>query len=85
MEIIFAPQAIEDLQFWSKSGNKVIQKRIQALLTSIKETPFEGIGKPEALKHNLSGKWSRRISQEHRLLYIVSNTEVIILALRFHY
>ena len=85
MEIVFAPQAIEDLQFWNKSSNKIIQKRIQALLASIPETPFEGIGKPEALKHNLSGKWSRRINHEHRLLYTVTDKEVIILALRFHY
>ncbi|MFA6245989.1 MAG: Txe/YoeB family addiction module toxin [Mucilaginibacter sp.] len=73
------------MQFWTKSGNKIIQKRIQALLFSIQETPFEGIGKPEALKYNLSGTWSRRINQEHRLLYTVSDTEITILALRFHY
>lgn len=85
MEIVLAPQAIEDLQFWNKSGKKIIQKRIQALLASIQETPFEGIGKPEALKHNLSGKWSRRITSEHRLLYVVNNNDVTILALRFHY
>lgn len=63
MEIVFSPQAIEDLQFWNKAGNKIIQKRIQALLISIQETPFVGIGKPEALKYNLSGTWSRRINQ----------------------
>ena len=85
MEIVLAPQAIEDLQYWNKSGNKIIQKRIQALLASIQETPFKGIGKPEALKHNLSGKWSRRITNEHRLLYVVNNNDVTILALRFHY
>ena len=85
MEIVLAPQAIEDLQFWNKSGKKIIQKRIQALLASIQETPFEGIGKPEALKHNLSGKWSRRITSEHRLLYVVNNNDVTILTLRFHY
>ena len=52
MEIIFSPQSLDDLQFWKQSGNLKIQKRIQLLLESIIETPFEGIGKPEALKHN---------------------------------
>nr|WP_221229884.1 Txe/YoeB family addiction module toxin [Mucilaginibacter phyllosphaerae] len=73
------------MEFWNKSGNKIIQKRIQALMVSIQATPYEGIGKPEALKHNLSGKWSRRINHEHRLLYVVNDTEITILALRFHY
>ena len=54
MEIIFQPKALEDLGFWKRSGKKQIQQKITALLESIKETPFEGIGKPEALKHNLS-------------------------------
>lgn len=55
MEIIYTPQAVEDLQSWKKSGNKIIQKKIQTLILSILETPFEGIGRPEALKYELSG------------------------------
>ena len=68
MEIIFSPQALEDLAYWKKLGNKIIQKKIQQLIESIQETLFEGIEKPEALKHNFSGKWSRRINHEHRLV-----------------
>lgn len=72
MEIIFAPKALEDLKYWKKSGNKIIQKKIQELILAIQENPFEGIGKPEQLKHNLSGLWSRRINQEHRLVYEIN-------------
>lgn len=57
MEIILSPAALEDLQFWKQSENIIIQNRITRLLESIHETPFEGIGKPEALKHNWSGYW----------------------------
>jgi len=85
VEIVFSPQAIEDWEYWKKSGNKILQKKIQELLSSIEKTPFEGIGKPEALKHNLSGKWSRRINHEHRLIYKVDGNVIIIIALRFHY
>lgn len=69
MEIIFSPEALDDLQFWKQSGNVKIQNRIQSLLDSIKETPYEGLGKPESLKYNWSGYWSRRINKEHRIIY----------------
>lgn len=89
MEIIYTPRAIQDLVYWRKSGNKAIQKKISALIDSIELNPFEGIGKPEPLKHNLSGSWSRRINKEHRLIYeISSDNEIIILeiqSLRGHY
>ena len=68
MEIIFSNKAKKDLAFWSKSGNKSIIKKIAELLRAIKENPFEGIGKPEPLKYNLFGVWSRRINHEHRLV-----------------
>lgn len=55
MEIVYSPQAVDDLNYWKKTGNKIIQKKIEQLLKSIIETPFEGIGKPEPLKHELSG------------------------------
>lgn len=79
------PQAIEDLKFWNKSGDKAIQKKIQQLLSSIQKNAFEGIGKPEPLKHELSGKWSRRINGEHRLVYDVINDEIRVFFLRGHY
>jgi toxin YoeB len=85
MEIIFSPESLEDLQFWKQSGNLKIQNKIQKLLESIKETPYEGVGKPEALKHNWSGYWSRRINQEHRLIYKYENEKIIIAQLRNHY
>ena len=89
MEVIFAPKALEDLKYWKKSGNKIIQKKIQELILTIQKNPFEGIGKPEQLKHNLSGLWSRRINQEHRLVYEINErNEIIILdilSLKGHY
>ena len=64
MEIIFLSPALEDLAFWKKSGNKQVQQKITLLIEAIVENPFEGIGSPEALKHELIGKWSRRITHE---------------------
>ena len=69
MEIIFSERAMEELVYWKKAGETTILKKIRQLLESIQLTPFEGIGKPEALKHDFSGFWSRRITQEHRLVY----------------
>ena len=89
MEIIFSNKAKKDLEFWSKSGNKVILKKISELLRAIEDSPFEGIGKPEQLKYNLSGVWSRRINQEHRLVYEIVDENTIeilnIISLKGHY
>lgn len=89
MEIIYSPKAVEDLKYWKKTGNKAIQKKITNLIQAIQENPYEGIGKPEPLKYNLSGAWSRRINHEHRLVYEVNErNEIIILdilSLRGHY
>ncbi len=85
MEIIYSPTAKNDLDYWRKSGNKSIQKKISALLLSIIETPFEGIGKPEPLKHEYAGCWSRRIDREHRIVYEVSENIVNIYAFKGHY
>ncbi|GGG93527.1 Txe/YoeB family addiction module toxin [Parapedobacter pyrenivorans] len=89
MEVIYSPQAVEDLNYWKKSGNKTIQKKIQQLIVAIIENPFEGIGKPEPLKHELSGSWSRRINREHRMVYEVYNDNTIVIleiqSLRGHY
>ena len=81
------PQADEDLAYWKSTGNKRVMKRITKLLEDILLHPFTGIGKPEPLKGNLQGIWSRRITDEHRLLYSVSNgmIYVYVLSLRFHY
>ena len=69
MEIIFFEDAIKDLEFWKQSGNKIIQKKIGKVLASMIETPFSEVGNPEALKYDLSGKWSRRISSSDRIIY----------------
>ena len=62
MEIIYSLKALEDIAYWKKSGNKVVQKKISALIADIVEHPYSGLGKPEALKYQLSGSWSRRIT-----------------------
>ncbi|WP_293670676.1 Txe/YoeB family addiction module toxin [uncultured Parabacteroides sp.] len=87
MEIIFSPQALEDIEYWKKSGNKAIMNKITALLIDIQAHPFSGIGKPEALKYDLTGYWSRRINSEHRIVYSVHNDmiEIHILSMRYHY
>ena len=68
MQIDFSSKAKEDLNFWIKSGNKSLLNKIYSLIEDIQLHPFEGIGKPEPLKHNLTGCWSRRINQEHRII-----------------
>ncbi|GAA3987384.1 Txe/YoeB family addiction module toxin [Mucilaginibacter dorajii] len=89
MEIVFSPRALDDLKHWRKSGNQTIQKKIEKLIIAIQENPYEGIGKPEQLKHNLSGAWSRRITQEHRLVYEINEQDQLtildILSLKGHY
>jgi toxin YoeB len=89
MEIIFSNKAKKDLEFWTKSGNKSILKKISELLRAIEENPYEGIGKPEPLKYGLSGVWSRRINQEHRMVYEITEENTIeildILSLKGHY
>jgi toxin YoeB len=85
MQITYAPKAREHLDFWIKSGNKVVLKKIVQLTTAIVENPFEGIGKPEALKYELTGYWSRRINDEHRFVYIIIDDALIIQSLKGHY
>jgi toxin YoeB len=85
MEVKFLPKAIEHLEYWKKSGDKGVQKKIQSLIEDIQKTPFEGIGKPEALKYELSGSWSRRINNEHRIVYEIVNNVLEIQSLRYHY
>jgi toxin YoeB len=84
MEFLFKNEAENDLIYWHKNNQAMI-KKIESLLKSIKENPFNGIGKPEALKENLSGYWSRRINREHRIIYIVENETITIYSLKGHY
>jgi len=85
MEIIFLPEAKEELNYWVKTGNKAILKKISFLIESIVANPFEGIGKPEPLKYGLTGCWSRRINKEHRLVYELTETEILIHSIKDHY
>ncbi len=85
MEIKFLPQADEDLAYWIKTGNKAILKKIAQLTRAIVENPYSGIGKPEALKYDLSPKWSRRITQTHRYIYQIENDTLFVFSLRGHY
>lgn len=84
MKIIFTDDAWEDYLYWQQI-DKAILKKINRLIKEIVRTPFEGTGKPEALRANLSGFWSRRINQEHRLIYRVEENAVVILQCRYHY
>jgi toxin YoeB len=81
----FTDSANKDITFFKKSGNKAILKKLFLLLDEITEHPYTGTGKPEALKHQLSGCWSRRINKEHRLVYEVLDDTVLILSVRGHY
>ncbi|KAF2516180.1 MULTISPECIES: Txe/YoeB family addiction module toxin [Flavobacterium] len=89
MEVIYSEKALKDREYWKKSGNKAVMNKITALIADILLHPFEGIGKPEPLKYELSGKWSRRINREHRIIYRVTDEGTIeileILSLKGHY
>jgi toxin YoeB len=85
MEIELSVKAKNDLNYWKKSNNTKVLKRIKDLLASMQETPFHGIGKPEPLKHNLSGYWSRRIDNENRIIYEIENNTIFVDSLRGHY
>ncbi len=84
-KITFTEQAITYLSFWHKSGNKAIIKKIEQLIESMADTPTEGIGKPELLKYELAGKYSRRVSHEHRIVYEIVDHTIYILSLKGHY
>lgn len=84
MPIKFSDQAWDDYLFW-QTNDRANLKRINALLKDIKRSPFEGIGKPEPLKHNLAGFWSRRIDDEHRLVYSVQDDTILVAQCRYHY
>lgn len=85
MEVTLTKNALKDLKYWQKTKNIQVQKRISVLVNDIAKNPYEGIGKPEKLRNNLTGCWSRRITKEHRLVYRTEDDKIIILALRYHY
>jgi toxin YoeB len=85
MQIIYSPKAKEHLDFWVKTGNKPILKKIVQLTKAIMENPYEGIGKPEQLKYELTGYWSRRINHEHRYVYTIAADTLIVASLKDHY
>jgi len=76
--------AWEDYEYWQKTSKEKV-KQIGKLIKAIKRDPFKGIGKPEPLKHDLAGYWSRRIDQEHRLVYEIQDDAIIIVQCRYHY
>ena len=84
MKLIFSEQAWEDYLYWQKVDKKLVQ-RINELIKEITRTPHSGIGKPEPLKHALAGYWSRRINDEHRIVYRIADGSVSIAQLRYHY
>ena len=84
MKLIFAEQAWEDDLHWQATDRTLLQ-RIHALIKETSRTPFEGTGKPEPLRHSLSGYWSRRINDEHRMVYKLDGDSLLIAQLRYHY
>jgi len=84
MKYIFVDESWEDYLYWQKNNKKYVNK-INKLLKDISRQPFSGLGKPEPLKFQYSGFWTRRIDEEHRLIYKVKNDEILIAKCRFHY
>jgi len=84
MRLTFVDESWEDYLYWQKNDKKLV-KRINSLIKDISRSPFTGIGKPEPLKHKYKGFWSRRINDEHRLIYRVQDDEIWIVKCRFHY
>lgn len=84
MKLIFSEHAWEDYLYWQSRDKRVV-RRIHQLIQAIVREPFAGIGKPEPLRHGLSGYWSRRIDEEHRIVYKVADESLFIAQLRYHY
>jgi toxin YoeB len=83
-EAVFHPEFREDLRYWVLSDRKVAL-RVLELVEAVMREPFTGLGKPEPLKHLLAGAWSRRVTQEHRLVYLVRGNRIDFLQARYHY
>jgi toxin YoeB len=84
MNILFTDDAWEDYLYWQQTDKQTLRK-INQLLKEIQRTPFSGVGKPEPLKHQLQGCWSRRINSEHRLVYEITDNMLKVIGCRFHY
>jgi len=84
VRLVFTPHGWDDYQFWVARDRGTL-KRVNRLIEESLREPFEGIGKPEPLRHILAGCWSRRIDEEHRLVYLVDGQDLVILQARFHY
>lgn len=84
MKLVFSERAWEDYLFWQTADRKLLT-RINTLIRDIQREPFAGIGKPEPLKHALAGYWSRRITEEHRIVYKVEGDSLLLAQLRYHY
>jgi len=84
MNILFTDEAWEDYLYWQQYDKKLV-KKINSLIKEMKRTPFEGTGKPEPLKYEMQGCWSRRVNQEHRIVYEVFDEQINIIACRYHY
>lgn len=84
MRIIFSKNAWEDYMSWQSEDKKIL-KKINDLIKDIQRTPYEGMGKPEPLKYDLTGLWSRRIDRGHRLVYQANENEIVIYSCRYHY
>jgi toxin YoeB len=84
LNLVFSDHAWDDYLFWQKTDKKIL-RRVNALITETQRNPFEGLGKPEPLKHALSGYWSRRINDEHRFVYKVTEDSIHTAQLRYHY
>ena len=84
MNLIFSKNSWKDYLYWQRTDKKIL-RRINLLIRDIQRVSFEGIGKPEPLKHGLSGYWSRRITDEHRIVYKVDDNSIFIAQLRYHY
>ena len=84
VRLVFTPHGWDDYEYWVQADRQML-KRINRLIDDALRDPTDGIGKPEPLKHMLAGAWSRRITEEHRLIYLVDNDDLVILQARFHY
>ena len=84
MKLVFTPNGWQDYTCW-QSADRAMIKRISRLIDDVLRDPFDGIGKPESLRHALAGTWSRRISEEHRLVYLIDGDDIVILQARYHY
>lgn len=84
MRVVFTPHGWDDYRYWLGADRDIL-RRINRLIDAVLDDPYSGIGKPERLRHALAGAWSRRIADEHRLVYLVEGDDIVILQARYHY